>query len=76
MNITIKNVPARIHRLLKNRAKDGGRSINQEEIACLTEKLEPTRVDVDQLLRTAADLHRLIPHKTSLAQMQQDLEAA
>jgi plasmid stability protein len=76
MNITIKNVPTRIHRLLRNRAKDSGRSINQEVIACLAEKLEPTRVDVDQLLRSAADLHMLNPRKTSLAQMQEDLEAA
>jgi plasmid stability protein len=76
MNITIKNVPTRIHRLLKNRAKDTGRSINQEVIACLAEKLEPTRVDVDQLLRTAADLRSLVHHKASFAQMQKDLEAA
>lgn len=76
MNITIKNVPARIHRLLRNRAKDTGRSINQEVIACLAEKLEPARVDVEHLLRSASDLRSLVNQRTSLAQMQKDLEVA
>lgn len=76
MNITIKNVPARLHRLLKNRAHDSGRSINQEVIACLSDKLEPKPVDIDGTLQRAELLRRATVSKVSVSQMQRDLEAA
>ena len=74
MNITIKNVPDRVHRLLKRRARDTGRSINQEVIACLSEKLQCTRVNVEELLRRAEELRGGVRTKSSLAQMKKDLE--
>jgi len=76
MNITIKNLPPRVHQRLKDRAKGSGRSLNQEVIACLAEKVESSRVDVDELLRSAANLRSLVNKKISLTQMQEDLRTA
>ena len=47
ITITIKDVPARLHRALKARAKTRGRSLNKEIIATLEEALHASRIDAD-----------------------------
>lgn len=45
--LTLKNVPDRLHRKLKARARKHGRSLNREAIMCLE---EATRVDHSDLV--------------------------
>ena len=43
--ITLKDVPASVHKALKTRAKARGRSLNKEIIATLEETLHGSRID-------------------------------
>jgi len=43
--ITLKDVPPSVHRALKVRARNHGRSLNKEIITTLTETLHATRVE-------------------------------
>jgi len=43
--ITLKDVPASVHKALKARAKARGRSLNKEIIATLEETLHGSRID-------------------------------
>jgi plasmid stability protein len=52
--ITLKNIPADLHRELKKRAEEHHRSLNKEIIATLTITTGKThRVDVEALIREA-----------------------
>jgi len=52
--ITLKNIPAELHRQLKKRAEDHHRSLNKEIIATLKSATSKThRVDVETLIREA-----------------------
>ena len=61
-SITLKNVPAELHRELKKRAKEHHRSLNKEIIATLTNaasgtvRLDPT--DLEKSVRQARALFR------------------
>lgn len=46
VNLTLKNIPDRLHRKLKAQARRHGRSLNREAIACLE---EATRVEDPEL---------------------------
>jgi plasmid stability protein len=50
VNLTIKDVPARLHRKLRARAEANNRSLNWEVISILQDALESSPVDVDALL--------------------------
>jgi hypothetical protein len=39
VSLTLKNVPSRLHRLLKEQAREHKRSLNQEAILCLERTL-------------------------------------
>jgi len=52
--ITLKNIPAELHRQLKKRAEEHHRSLNKEIIATLKSATDKThRVDVEALIREA-----------------------
>lgn len=51
--ITLKGLPADVHRRLKARAARHGRSLNGEAIACLRAAVSIEPVDVDALLARA-----------------------
>jgi len=52
--ITLKNIPAELHRLLKKRAEENHRSLNKEIIATLKSAGGEThRVDVEAITREA-----------------------
>ncbi|MBI5479434.1 MAG: Arc family DNA-binding protein [Deltaproteobacteria bacterium] len=59
--ITVKRVPDELHRLLKERADEHGRSLNSEIIACLKAALEPQVVDPEALLVRARALRQGLP---------------
>jgi plasmid stability protein len=51
--LTLKGLPADVHRRLKERAARHGRSLNGEAIACLRAAVTVETVDVDSLLARA-----------------------
>jgi plasmid stability protein len=59
-SVTIKNLPADLHRRLKRRAEQRGRSLNKEIIACLRESAGAEAVDVPAALAEARALRRLV----------------
>ena len=48
--ITLKDIPQPIHTALKQRAKQHGRSLNKEALACLEMIVAPARVNITALL--------------------------
>jgi plasmid stability protein len=54
--ITVRSLPDQLHRRLKERADEHGRSLNSEIIACLKAALEPQVVDVEAMLVRARAL--------------------
>ena len=58
--ITLKDIPQPIHAALKQRAKQHGRSLNKEALACLEMIVAPVRVDITALL------HDIRIHRASL----------
>jgi len=55
-NLSLKNVPADLHRKLKQRARAHHRSLNGEIIACLQETVAPRRFDADEAARRLREL--------------------
>jgi plasmid stability protein len=51
MNITIKDIPAKLHRKLKARAKSNKRSLNREVIEILENSERPGILDREAFLR-------------------------
>lgn len=58
--LTLKNVPAAIHRGLKVRARQNRRSLNREAIACLASAIELRPVDPETLLAQARALRERV----------------
>ena len=50
ITITLKDIPREVHTALKHRAKQHGRSLNKEALACLESAVSPARVDVQSML--------------------------
>ena len=50
ITITLKDIPPEVHAVLKLRAMQHGRSLNQEVLACLENAVSPSRVDVQAML--------------------------
>ena len=49
-SITLKDIPANVHKALKQRAKRSGRSLNREVLAILVSSVMPRKIDVDSYL--------------------------
>ena len=49
-SITLKDIPANVHKALKQRAKRSGRSLNREILAILASSVMPRKIDVDSYL--------------------------
>jgi len=58
VTITIKNLPAEVHRRLRARAAQNRRSLNSETIACLATGVMAERVDPERLLARARSMRR------------------
>jgi len=67
--ITLKDVPASVHRALKARAKARGRSLNKEIIATLEETLHGSRLDADSVGKHA----RTVRESMSVYMTEKDL---
>ncbi len=53
--VTLKGMPETLHRRLKSRARERGRSLNKEILSCLETAVSAHRVDTETWLRRAAD---------------------
>ena len=60
MNLTIKNLPARVHRKLKQRARANQRSLNEEVIEILGSALDSAPPDTPNLLDVIRQLRSTI----------------
>jgi antitoxin FitA len=61
ISITLKAIPRPLHAALKARARQHGRSLNKEALACLEAAVAPAKVSTEDLL---AELRR---HRASVA---------
>ncbi len=61
ITITLKDIPPVVHKALKNRAKQHGRSLNKEALACLETAVAPVKVDVDAMLRDIRRHRAVLP---------------
>ena len=60
MNVTVKDLPAKLHRKLKARARANKRSLNWEVIDILGRAVESLPVDVEALLAEVQQIHARI----------------
>lgn len=56
--LTIKNIPERTYRRLKQSAKAHHRSMNSEVIICMERTLLVSKIDAEELLRRARELRK------------------
>jgi len=70
-SITLKDIPQSVHTALKQRAKQHGRSLNKEALACLEMIVAPARVNISALLLDIQDHRASLPGrlKDGLIQM-------
>lgn len=68
-DITLKGIPAAVHRKLKARALRNRRSLNSEAIACLERSVGPAPIDVRQLLADVRALRTRIGVRTTEAEI-------
>ena len=69
-SITLKNIPAELHRELKKRAEEHHRSLNKEIIATLKGAASGThRVDVEAMTREARAARAKFRHQISAAEI-------
>ena len=61
--ITLKDIPQSVHASLKQRAKQHGRSLNKEALACLEMIVAPARVNIDALLLDIRNHRASLPGK-------------
>lgn len=58
VSITIKDIPDEVHALLKERAKESGRSLNRYLVHSLKQMTQPTEVDRKELLNEIRSLRK------------------
>lgn len=62
MNITIKNVPKKLHCVLKERAESHGRSLNKEVLEILERTLNPSKTSPTDLLTRIEERRNRLPY--------------
>ena len=62
-SITLKDIPQPVHAALRQRAKQHGRSLNKEALACLEMIVAPARVNINALLLDIRNHRASLPGK-------------
>ncbi|MGD8782337.1 MAG: Arc family DNA-binding protein [Ignavibacteria bacterium] len=65
-NITVRNIPERIRKKLKERAAITHRSLNNEIIACLEESLFPNNAEIEKILEQTEKIRSRLKFKVKL----------
>lgn len=74
--MTIKNVPERLHKRLKQSAAEHRRSVNSEVIACLERTLMSRRVDPSEFLARVREARERLAGETGIFVTDEDLRQA
>jgi plasmid stability protein len=61
--LTLKDLPVDLHRKLKARAEQNGRSLNREVIECLEASFRAERIDVDARIEEARAIRQSLTHR-------------
>lgn len=61
ITITLKEIPRSVHAALKHRAKEHGRSLNKEAIACLETAVLPTTINVHAFMNDIRQHRATLP---------------
>jgi plasmid stability protein len=64
-NVTIKDLPTRLHQRLKANAKLNRRSLNSEVITLLEGAVEPRKMSVDEILAAARSVRAQVKRELS-----------
>ena len=64
-NVTIKDLPVRLHERLKEKAKMNRRSLNAEVITLLESAVEPRKMSVDEILAAARAVRSQVKRELS-----------
>jgi len=70
-NITVRNIPERIHKKLKKRSQLSRRSINSEIIACLEEALLTNKLEVEQILAKSKEIRNSLDFEITLDELEE-----
>ncbi len=60
-SVTLKQIPTKIHRALKQRAQRKGRSLNKEILEILASAVVPQKLDVEAFIAEAAKHRASLP---------------
>jgi antitoxin FitA len=72
--LTLKDLPADLHRRLKARAAQNGRSLNREVIECLEASFGAERIDVEALIEKARRARASIAASTDARITQREID--
>lgn len=70
-NITVRNIPDRIHKKLKKRSELSRRSINSEIIACLEEVLLTGKNEVEDVLKRSKEIRKNLSFEVTLDELEE-----
>lgn len=68
-NITVRNIPDKLHKSLQKRAKLFHRSLNNEIIASLEEVLFPSNKEIEDILEKSEEIRAKLKFKLSLKEI-------
>jgi plasmid stability protein len=72
--VTLKDLPTDLHRKLKARAEQNGRSLNREVIECLERSFGAERIDVEALIERARRSRASIARTTGSRITQREID--
>lgn len=70
-NLTVRNIPDRIHKRLKKRSELSRRSINSEIIACLEETLFPDKNEVQEIIKKSQEIRSNQNFEITLSELEE-----
>ena len=75
VSMTLKNIPDKLHRRLRERAKAHGRSLNKEILASLEQVAYARRITVPDYLSRVERVHRQIDFQVTFDEIQKAIES-
>ena len=70
-NITVRNIPDRIHKKLKKRSELSRRSINSEIISCLEEALFSNKHEVEMIIKKSQEIRHNLNFEITLSELEE-----
>jgi plasmid stability protein len=73
-NITVRNIPDKLHKILKKRTEISRRSLNSEIIACLEEALLPNKLEVEKILEKSEQIRNRLSFEVDLKEVSEAID--